>query len=58
MLALCLAASSAFAPLSPAPRVVAPAARAAAPLMADRKFINFDEETIFEAREISVQRKP
>ena len=57
MLALCVAASSTFVPLSSG---VVPlhATRAAAPLMADRKFWAFDEETIFEAREISETRKP
>ena len=55
---LCLAASSAFVPLSSG--VTTPhAVRAAGPLMAaDRKFVSFDEQTIFEAREISEARKP
>ena len=58
MLALSLAASVAFAPMGG--HVAAPnAARAVMPSMAaNRKFVAFDEDTIFEAREISVNRKP
>ena len=58
MLALCLAASSAFAP--PSGVVAAPAAaRIATPVMAaNRKYISLDEDTVFEAREVSIARKP
>ena len=52
-----LAASSSFMPVGvpAAPQL----ARAAAPIMAaDRKFIGFNEDTIFEARELSTPRKP
>lgn len=57
MLAVCLAASTAFAPSS---GVVAPsAARVAAPMMAgNRKMISFDESVVFEAREVNIPRKP
>ena len=56
MLALCVAASSAF---SPTIGVATPlATRAAAPVMADRKYIQFDETTVFESREVSYNRQP
>lgn len=55
MLALFAASSVAFSPAGFAAPV---ATRAAAPLMADRKYINFDEDIVFEAREVSYTRKP
>ena len=61
MLALCLAASTSFAPLSSAPAAPVVSRSAASPVMQIRKVLSFEDDDaygVFEPREVSVKRKP
>lgn len=53
------AAATAFAPLSSGPAVAPAGVRALSPVMsANRKVYSFDNEGVFEAREVSIKRPP
>jgi len=58
MLSLFFVATSAFAPAPSVPALPRSLRAAASPVMADRKVYGFDDTTVFEAREVSVKRKP
>lgn len=58
MMLLCVSAATAFSPLSVGPSVVPHSLRAAAPVMVTRKVYAFDNEGVFEAREVGIAREP